>query len=126
MAQNKNNINLTEILLQCMGKADPMLEMLKWLCNRLMEAELSDRIGADKHERSDIRSSYRCGLPAQTSRYTHGHHVSAHTQSQARRLYPVLHNRTQAQRSRELARLAAEAFMSLNGYLNEKLPLLLY
>ena len=61
MAQNKNNINLTEILLQCMGKADPMLEMLKWLCDQLMEAELSDRIGADKHERSDIRSSYRCG-----------------------------------------------------------------
>ena len=49
MAQNKNNINLTEILLQCMGKADPMLAMLKWLCDQLMEAELSDRIGADKN-----------------------------------------------------------------------------
>ena len=49
MAQNKNNINLTEILLQCMGKADPMLEMLKWLCNQFTEAELSDRIGADKN-----------------------------------------------------------------------------
>ena len=44
-----------------MGKTDPMLEMLKWLCDQFMEAELSDRIGADKNERSDIRSSYRCG-----------------------------------------------------------------
>ena len=53
MAQNKNNINLTEILLQCMDKADPMLEMLKWLCGQFMEAELSDRAGADKNERSE-------------------------------------------------------------------------
>ena len=53
MAQNKNNINLTEILLQCMDKADPMLEMLKWLCGQFMEAELSDRIGADKNKRSE-------------------------------------------------------------------------
>ena len=35
-----------------MGKADPMLEMLKWLCDQLMEAELSDRAGADKNKRS--------------------------------------------------------------------------
>ena len=53
MAQNKNNINLTEILLQCMDKADTMLEMLKWLCGQFMEAELSDRTGADKNERSE-------------------------------------------------------------------------
>lgn len=33
--------------------------------------------------------------------------------------------RTTPQRHRELARRAAEASMSLNGYLNEKLPLLL-
>ena len=53
MAQNINNINMTEILLQCMGKAYPMLEMLKWLCGQFMEAELSDRTGADKNERSE-------------------------------------------------------------------------
>jgi len=37
----------TELLLQCLSEPDPMLSMLDWLCSRLMEAEISNKAGAD-------------------------------------------------------------------------------
>ena len=46
MAQRKNNTDLTELLLQCVGQPDPMLSMLEWLCAHLMEAEVSEQVGA--------------------------------------------------------------------------------
>ena len=61
MAQRKNTTDLTELLLQCVGQADPMLSMLEWLCAHLMEAEISEQVGAEKSERADSRSGYRCG-----------------------------------------------------------------
>jgi transposase-like protein len=44
-----------------MTKPDPMLSMLEWLCDKLMEAEISAKIGADKSEHSTDRQSYRSG-----------------------------------------------------------------
>ena len=63
MALKKNNTGLEELLLQCLSEPDPMLSMLDWLCSRLMEAEISNKAGADKNEhyeaRTDSRSGYR-------------------------------------------------------------------
>ena len=50
MVQNKYNISLVEILLQCMSKPDPMLSMLEWMCEQLMETEVSEKLGANKNE----------------------------------------------------------------------------
>ena len=61
MAQEKRTINLTELLLECMGKPDPMLNMLEWLCDQLMEAEISQQLGAAKNEHSNKRGGYRSG-----------------------------------------------------------------
>jgi len=61
MAQGKRTINLTELLLECIGKPDPMLNMLEWLCDQLMEAEISQRLGAAKNEHSNGREGYRSG-----------------------------------------------------------------
>ena len=61
MAQEKRTINLTELLLECMGKPDPMLNMLEWLCKQLMEAEISQQLGAGKNEHSNGREVYRSG-----------------------------------------------------------------
>ena len=61
MAQEKRTINLTELLLECMGKPDPMLNMLEWLCDQLMEAEISQQLGAAKNEHSNGREGYRSG-----------------------------------------------------------------
>ena len=61
MAHKKNTTNLTELLLQCMTRPDPMLSMLEWLCTRLMEAEVDQQLGAEKSQRTDGRSGYRSG-----------------------------------------------------------------
>lgn len=61
MIQKNSTTNLTELLLECMSQEDPMLSMLEWLCDRLMEAEISAKIGADKSEHSTDRQSYRSG-----------------------------------------------------------------
>ena len=61
MAQKKNTTNLTELLLQCMTKPDPMLSMLEWLCAELMEAEVTALVGAEKNQHNTERTSYRCG-----------------------------------------------------------------
>ena len=62
MAQEKDTTNLTGLLLQCMGTEDPMLNMLEWLCRQLMEVEVSNRLGAGKHEQNQERTSHRCGF----------------------------------------------------------------
>ena len=61
MTQGKRTINLTELLMECMGKPDPMLNMLEWLCDQLMEAEISQQLGARKNEHSEVQGGYRSG-----------------------------------------------------------------
>jgi len=50
MAKKNDATTLTELLLQCMGEAGPMLSMLEWLCAQLMEAEVSSKLEAEKNE----------------------------------------------------------------------------
>lgn len=59
--RNDYTVNFTQLLLNCLGQSDPMLSMLKWLCDQLMEAELSQHIKAEKSERTTGRETYRCG-----------------------------------------------------------------
>lgn len=40
------------MLLQFITEEDPMLAMLKWLCEQLMEAEVTAKINASKSERT--------------------------------------------------------------------------
>lgn len=61
MVQDKNNTSLMKLLLQCISQPDPMLSMLEWLCAQLMEAEISNQLGAEKNEHCTQRASYRCG-----------------------------------------------------------------
>ena len=62
MAQSKDTTKLSGMLFQFMGMEDPMLSMLEWLCAQMMEAEVSNQIGAEKHEQSRERTSHRCGF----------------------------------------------------------------
>ena len=62
MAQSKDTMKLSGMLFQFMGMEDPMLSMLEWLCAQMMEAEVSNQIGAEKHEQSLERTSHRCGF----------------------------------------------------------------
>jgi transposase-like protein len=60
MVYSNTNPKLEEMLLQFMTEEDPMLSMLKWLCEQLMEAEVAAKINASKSERTPQRSGYRC------------------------------------------------------------------
>lgn len=61
MAYSNNNLNLEKMLLKFLADEDPMLSMLKWLCEQLMEAEVSAKINASKSERNPQRTGYRSG-----------------------------------------------------------------
>nr|AAY43849.1 putative IS256 family transposase [Desulfitobacterium hafniense Y51] len=49
------------MLMKFVTEEDPMQAMLKWLCERLMEAEVDAKLGAEKSERSTERQGYRSG-----------------------------------------------------------------
>ena len=61
MAQKQDITNLTTLLFSFMNQPDPMLSMLEWLCNQMMEAEVTSQLKADKSERCESRSGYRSG-----------------------------------------------------------------
>lgn len=61
MAYHKDTTSFEKMLLKFIGEPDPMLEMLKWLCHQLMEAELEHKLGAAKGEHAKTRKGYRCG-----------------------------------------------------------------
>ncbi|TCS81415.1 hypothetical protein EDC37_102116 [Pectinatus cerevisiiphilus] len=46
MAHTYSNLPLEKMLLQFMTEDDPMLAMLKWLCEKLMETEVNAKINA--------------------------------------------------------------------------------
>ncbi len=57
MAQSRNNINLSSLLLTCMNSSDTML---RWLCGQMMEAGVSSRLSARKNQHDPNRKGYRC------------------------------------------------------------------
>ena len=61
MAKIKYNNSFESLLLHCISQPDPMFFMLEWLSSKLMEAEISSKIGAEKSERNEERIGYRCG-----------------------------------------------------------------
>lgn len=42
-----------------MSEQEPMQAMLQWLCEQLMEAEVTAKVQAQKSERSENRATYR-------------------------------------------------------------------
>lgn len=47
------------MLLKFMSEQEPMQAMLQWLCEQLMEAEVTAKVQAQKSERSENRATYR-------------------------------------------------------------------
>lgn len=61
MAYSNSTVSFEKMLMKFMSEADPMLSMLKWLCEQLMEAEVTSKVNAAKSERTPERSGYRSG-----------------------------------------------------------------
>jgi putative transposase len=51
--------------------------MLEWLCNQMMEAEVSNKVGAEKHEQSKDRTSHCSGYRSRRIAPRIGYHVFA-------------------------------------------------
>lgn len=62
MAYENNTLSLEQMLLSFMSEQDPMLCMLQWLCEQLMDVEVAAKIKAQKSERTDNREGYRSGF----------------------------------------------------------------
>ncbi|EGL81440.1 transposase mutator type, partial [Caldalkalibacillus thermarum TA2.A1] len=61
MAYQHSTLSFEQMLLQFMSEQDPMLAMLRWLCEQMMEAEVTAKTKAQKSERTDTRTGYRSG-----------------------------------------------------------------
>jgi transposase-like protein len=59
MAYHKNTVSLEKMLLKFLGEPDPMLSMLEWLCEEMMEVEVNNKLGAGKGEHAPKRIGYR-------------------------------------------------------------------
>lgn len=61
MAQVKDTSYFKKLLLQFIGEADPLFEMLKWFMHRLMDIEASTKVGAEKGKHDQKRKTYFSG-----------------------------------------------------------------
>jgi len=61
MAYHKSTLSFEKMLLKFIGEPDPMLSMLEWLCHKMMEVEVSSKLGASKNEHSENRKGYLSG-----------------------------------------------------------------
>lgn len=61
MAYSNSKTTFEQMLLKFMSEQDPMLSMLQWLCEQLMEAEVTAKVNAKKSERTENREAYRSG-----------------------------------------------------------------
>jgi transposase-like protein len=61
MAQNNDTKFFENLLLQFLGEQDPLLEMLRWITQKLMEIEAGMKAGAPKGKHSRKRKTYFSG-----------------------------------------------------------------
>lgn len=61
MAYSNSNLPFEKMLLKFVTEENPMLKILKGLCDQLMEAKFSSKLGTDKSERSPERNGYGAG-----------------------------------------------------------------
>lgn len=90
MAQKQSNTNLSTLLFGFMNQPDPMLSILEWLCEQMIEAEVSMKLSADG------RSGYRSGYRPRRLDTRLGPDLSYGSQSPSGRLYSILRERLQA------------------------------
>jgi transposase-like protein len=72
-AMAKENVSNKELFGKLMGnfqkKSDPLKAMFEWLTEELMEAEMAEKIGADKYERNEGRKGQRAGKRSKSRRW---------------------------------------------------------
>ena len=117
MAQQKNTTDFTALLWACLNQEDPMLFLLDWLCEQLMEAEVSTKVQAAKTERAEERMGYRSGYRPRRFDTRMGTLYLLVPKAAQRRIYPLF--LTEKKRSEAaLIQVVQEAFV--NGVSTER------
>lgn len=98
MAYSNSTGNLKEMLLQFMSEDDPMLSILKWLCEQLMEAEVTSKVNAAKSERNLDRSGYRSGYRVRRFDTRMGPYICLFLNCGKAAIYPSLSLRRNSQK----------------------------
>ena len=65
MVFQNSTVPFEKMLMKFVTEEDPLLSMLKWLCESLMTAEVDGKLEAQKPERTQTRQGYRCGYRVQ-------------------------------------------------------------
>ena len=91
MAQNHYKRLLRKVLLGFITEQDPVLAMLEWVAQMMMQIEAESRVGAEKGKHTKDRKTYFSG-----ARVRRGDVIPVHSQSPQGRLYPVFYHRAQA------------------------------
>ena len=78
MVYPNSNLPLEKMLLQFMSENDPMLSMLKWLCEKLMEVEVDAKINAalDALDVDDVNALVKTGAEIPFTRYFYKYQAS--------------------------------------------------
>ena len=61
MVSPKSTVSFEKMLLNFVLDEYPMQAMLKWLCAKLVEAEVEGKLSSEKSERTHERRGYRSG-----------------------------------------------------------------
>ena len=61
MAQGHDTTGFEEVLQEISESGNPLLTMLRMICQEFMELEVSQKISADRSERTEGRAGYRSG-----------------------------------------------------------------
>jgi len=58
MAKRDATTLFKSLLLQLIGEEDPLLSMLQWTTQQLMQVEAENKVGAEKRKRAPDRRTY--------------------------------------------------------------------
>lgn len=61
MTKLKDTTFFEKKLLEFITEEDPLLSMLQWVSDKLIEIEVANKVGAEKGKHSTERNTYRCG-----------------------------------------------------------------
>lgn len=61
MTKSKDTMFFENKLLDFIAEQDPLLSMLQWMTERLIEVEVAGKTNAEKGKHSTMRTNYRCG-----------------------------------------------------------------
>ena len=96
MATSKNDTGFfKKLLVEFIGQEDPILAMLEWTAQQMMQIEAEGIVGAQKGEHSKERQNILFRETGPSHGYTIRHGLSFHSQGPKGRIHSLFHLRAE-------------------------------